>query len=59
MRSIRELYEKRDEGLYPCRYPGCRAYGNTADRKHGVVYDSHTEILVELAQVKVHELVAR
>jgi hypothetical protein len=58
MRSIREIYEMREEWLYPCRYPGCRNYGNTADRKYGVICGSHTEILVELAQVKVHELVA-
>jgi hypothetical protein len=59
MRSIKEIFEKREEGLYPCRFPGCRDYGNTADRKYGVVCGSHTEILVELDQVKVHELVAR
>jgi hypothetical protein len=59
MRSFKQIFENREEGLYPCRYPGCRDYGNVADRKYGVVCDSHTEILVELAQVKVHELVAR
>jgi hypothetical protein len=59
MRPIKEIYEKSEEGLYPCRYPGCRDYGNIADRKYGVVCSNHTEILIELAQVKVHELVAR
>jgi hypothetical protein len=59
MRSVKEIFEKREEGLHPCGYPGCRDYGNVADRRYGVVCGSHTEFLVELAQAKVHELVAR
>jgi hypothetical protein len=58
MRSIKEIFEKREEGLYPCRYPGCRDYGNTADRHYGVVCSTHTEIITELAQGKVLEPVA-
>jgi hypothetical protein len=42
MRSIKEIYAKREEGLYPCRYPGCRGYGRAADHKHGIVCDGHT-----------------
>jgi hypothetical protein len=42
MRSIREIYEKREAGLYPCQYPGCREYGRLADYKHGVVCENHT-----------------
>jgi hypothetical protein len=44
MRSVKEIYQKRDEGLYPCRYPGCRGYGNIADRKWGVVCQGHTPL---------------
>ena len=40
MRSISEIYEKREQGLYPWQFPRCRDYGNTADRKHGVVCKS-------------------
>jgi hypothetical protein len=42
MRSIKEIYEMRDKGLYPCRYARCRHYGNIADRKHGVVCKGHS-----------------
>ena len=42
MRTIKEIFEMQDRGLYPCRYPRCRDYGNTADRKYGVVCKDHT-----------------
>jgi hypothetical protein len=45
MRSSKEIFEKREEGLYPCRYPKCRDYGNLADRKHGVVCKGHSSSL--------------
>jgi hypothetical protein len=41
MRSIREIYEKREEGLYPCRYPRCHGYGNTASKHFGIVCGEH------------------
>jgi hypothetical protein len=42
MRSIKEIYEMKERGLYPCQFPRCRDYGNTADRKHGVVCKGHS-----------------
>jgi hypothetical protein len=45
MRSIKEIYKKREEGLYPCRFPKCRGYGNTASKKWGVVCQGHSPIL--------------
>jgi hypothetical protein len=42
MRSSKEIFEKREEGLYPCQYPKCRDYGNTSSQKHGVVCKGHT-----------------
>jgi hypothetical protein len=42
MRSIKEIYQKREQGLYPCQFPLCRDYGNVADRKHGVVCKGHS-----------------
>ena len=42
MRSSKEIFEKREQGLYPCRYPQCRDYGNTANHKYGVVCKGHT-----------------
>jgi hypothetical protein len=42
MRSFKEIFEKREEGLYPCRFPRCRDYGDTADRKYGVVFADHS-----------------
>jgi hypothetical protein len=42
MKPIREIYEKREEGLYPCRYPKCEDYGNTANKQYGVVCQGHT-----------------
>jgi hypothetical protein len=42
MRSIKEIYEMKEQGLYPCRFPRCLGYGNTADRKWGVVCKDHT-----------------
>ena len=59
MRSIKEIFEKREEGLYPCRYPGCRGYGNVVTRQHGVVCNTHWKATVELEQAKAHEPVAR
>jgi hypothetical protein len=44
MRSIREIYEKRDQGLYPCRYPRCLGYGNTASKKYGVLCKEHSAL---------------
>jgi hypothetical protein len=42
MRSIRELYEKLEQGLYRCRYPGCQHYGNIASKSvGGVVCKAH------------------
>ena len=41
MRSIKEIYEMKERGLYPCRFPRCRDYGNIADRKWGVVCQGH------------------
>ncbi len=41
MRSVREIYEKREEGLYPCRYPRCQGYGNTASNHFGIVCGEH------------------
>jgi hypothetical protein len=46
MRSIREIYEMKERGLYRCRYPKCRDYGNTADRKHGMVCKGHSPVLL-------------
>jgi hypothetical protein len=42
MRTFKKLFEMQDKGLYPCRFPQCREYGNTADRKYGVVCKGHT-----------------
>jgi hypothetical protein len=42
MRPTKEIYAKQEEGLYPCQFPRCRDYGNTADRKHGVVCKGHS-----------------
>jgi hypothetical protein len=42
MRSAKEIFQKREEGLYPCQFPRCRDYGNTADRKYGVVCKGHS-----------------
>jgi hypothetical protein len=42
MRTAKEIFEKREQGLFPCRYPKCRGYGNTADKQHGVVCKDHT-----------------
>jgi hypothetical protein len=42
MMTFKELFERQDKGLHPCRYPKCREYGNTADRKYGVVCKGHT-----------------
>jgi hypothetical protein len=44
MRSIREIYEKAEQGLYPCQYPKCREYGNIASQKWGVVCQGHSPI---------------
>jgi hypothetical protein len=41
MRSFREIFEKRDKGLFPCRYPGCRDYGNIASQQFGIVCEEH------------------
>jgi hypothetical protein len=41
MRSIKEIFEKREEGLHPYQFRKCREYGNTADRQHGVVCVRH------------------
>jgi hypothetical protein len=41
MRSIAEIYEKRDQGLYPCRYSQCQGYGNTASKEFGIVCECH------------------
>jgi hypothetical protein len=42
MRSVKEIYEKREEGLYPCRYPKGRDYGNIADKQYGVLCPEHS-----------------
>jgi hypothetical protein len=59
MRSIREIFEQKDKGLFICQYPRCMGYGNTADRRYGVVCGDHKEILDELDKAKVPEPVAR
>jgi hypothetical protein len=43
MRSIKEIYEMKETwGLFPCQYPKCRDYGNTASKKYGVVCKDHS-----------------
>jgi hypothetical protein len=42
MRPIREIYQKCEEGLYPCQHPQCREYGNLADRNFGIVCKGHS-----------------
>jgi hypothetical protein len=42
MRSFKEIYEKREQALYRCRYPGCKHYGNIASKSvGGVVCKAH------------------
>jgi hypothetical protein len=41
MRPIKEIFEKREEGLYPCQYPKCRDYGNKASKRYGVLCPGH------------------
>jgi hypothetical protein len=45
MRNAKGIFEKREEGLYPCRYPNCRDYGNTAHKQSGVVCKDHSSSL--------------
>jgi hypothetical protein len=59
MRSIKEIYEKREEGLFPCQYPRCRGYGNTSDRKHGVICKEHAVLPVTIGEGRPQECVTR
>jgi hypothetical protein len=58
MRSIKEIYEMRERGLFPCGHPRCGGYGNRADHRYGVVCINHIEILAAPDQVKAPELAA-
>jgi hypothetical protein len=54
MRSVQEIYEMREAGLFPCQYPGCRDYGNRADWQHGIICESHTiEPLYQYGDAKI------
>jgi hypothetical protein len=45
MRDWREIQEKRDQGLYPCKAKGCKNFGNTASHKYqGIVCGDHAAI---------------
>jgi len=41
MRSSKDIFAKRDQGLHPCQYPKCRDYGNKASKKYGVLCEGH------------------
>jgi hypothetical protein len=60
MRSSKEIFEMREEGLYPCRYPKCTDYGNTASKKYGgVVCTAHLEASRALVNEKYHHALSR
>ena len=46
MRNLAELFERRDEGLYPCKADGCKGYGDMVSHQvQGVVCSDHAESL--------------